>query len=190
MQAVRAPLMLPAMALWSADSNLCMAPAPLQLPPASLSLPVSSRRVSRSPASVRPAGGSPLALPMRSRGSRLRAHSGVRLPALPGRPRTTSDLDDEPEAPRHDRTAVMLLDEQDDDVQEPQLDQAAATEMVCGFEAVEVTGVECAICCDEHGPDASGWRKLACGHTFHQACLCELVKCSHRRKCPLCRAGL
>lgn len=128
---------------------------------------------------------------MRSRGS------GLRLPmltALPGRPRTTSDLDDhdddEPEAPRHDRMAVMLIEDQDEDDQEPELDHTAAMELVVGFEAVAVMGTECAICYDENGPDDGGWRKLPCGHKFHQACLCELVKCAHRHKCPLCRSDL
>jgi len=125
---------------------------------------------------------------MHSRGSR----SVVRLPAvgLPIRPRTTSDLDDmdEPEAPRHDRTAIMVLDDHDEDAKEPELDQAAAMEVVAGFEESEVMGTECAICFDEHAPDDCGWRKLPCGHKFHQACLCELVKSVHRHKCPLCRS--
>jgi len=195
MQAARAPLMLPTAALRSVDvtrqhEHFCTALAepipqePLRLPPASLTLPV----FSRSPASSRPAGGSPLSLPMRSRGS----HIGLRLPALPGRPRTTSDLDDddEPEAPRHDRMAVMLIEDEDEDAQVPELDAAAAMELVVGFEASVVMGTECAICFDEHAPDDCGWRKLPCGHTFHQACLCELVKCAHRHKCPLCRSDL
>lgn len=124
---------------------------------------------------------------MRSRGFR----SGVRLPALPGRPRTTSDLDDdEPEAPRHDRAAVLLLEDESEDIQEPELNQAEAMELVVGFEVAEVTGTECAICYDEHGPDNGGWRTLPCGHKFHTACLCELVKCAHRHKCPLCRSDI
>jgi len=96
---------------------------------------------------------------------------------------------DEPEAPRHDRNAVLLLDNEgeDEDAQKPKLDHAEAMEVVVGFEAAEVIGTECAICFDEHGPDDGGWRTLPCGHKFHQACLCELVKCVHRHKCPLCR---
>lgn len=196
MPAARSPLMLPAAALRAADTNSgrpdrCTAPiatstnAPLRLPPASLTLPV----FSRSPASSRPAGGSPLSLPMRPRGF----HSGMRLPALPGRPRTTSDIvdhDDEPEAPRHDRAAVLLLDDESEDIHEPELDRAEAMELVAGFEVAEVTGIECAICYDEHGPDNGSWRTLPCGHKFHSACLCELVKCAHRHKCPLCRSDI
>lgn len=126
---------------------------------------------------------------MRSRGSR----GGVLLPALPGRPRSMSDiadLDDEPEAPRHDRLAVMVLEDDEDAQEPPELDQAAAMEMVAGFEEATVEGMECAICFDEHGPDSCGWRTLPCGHKFHSACLCELVKCAHRQKCPLCRSDM
>lgn len=52
-------------------------------------------------------------------------------------------------------------------------------------------GTVCAICIDEAGPESSEkWKKVPCGHMYHQACLAELVQLPHRRSCPLCRLDL
>lgn len=72
---------------------------------------------------------------------------------------------------------------------------ASARRAVLSFPVVLAEeGAECPICFDEAGPESAehpevgcGWRKLPCGHAFHEACLCELMVCSHRSQCPLCR---
>jgi len=52
-------------------------------------------------------------------------------------------------------------------------------------------GSTCAICIDEADADCSmRWRKLPCGHVYHEECLAELVQLPHRRNCPLCRFDL
>lgn len=35
--------------------------------------------------------------------------------------------------------------------------------------------------------DNSSVTALPCGHPFHHACLCELVRASASNRCPLCR---
>jgi hypothetical protein len=47
---------------------------------------------------------------------------------------------------------------------------------------------ECVICCD-HGSPTSTWRRLRCGHVFHDACLMEWLETS-AFTCPLCRSDL
>jgi len=52
-------------------------------------------------------------------------------------------------------------------------------------------GSICAICIDEADADCSvRWRKIPCGHAYHEACLAELFQLPHRRSCPLCRFDL
>lgn len=53
------------------------------------------------------------------------------------------------------------------------------------------SGSTCAICIDEADADCSiRWRKVPCGHVYHEACLAELIQLPHRRSCPLCRFDL
>eukprot|EP00403_Amphidinium_massartii_P002171 CAMPEP_0178379018 /NCGR_PEP_ID=MMETSP0689_2-20121128/4724_1 /TAXON_ID=160604 /ORGANISM="Amphidinium massartii, Strain CS-259" /LENGTH=269 /DNA_ID=CAMNT_0019999103 /DNA_START=15 /DNA_END=820 /DNA_ORIENTATION=- len=55
---------------------------------------------------------------------------------------------------------------------------------------------ECVICCNtaddvgaqEDGTSPARWRKLPCGHGFHEECLLQWLQRSHR--CPLCRHDL
>merc|ERR1712008_472006 len=52
-------------------------------------------------------------------------------------------------------------------------------------------GTTCAICIDDADDDCSmRWRKVPCGHVYHERCLAELIKLPHRRSCPLCRFDL
>merc|ERR1712129_32944 len=54
-----------------------------------------------------------------------------------------------------------------------------------------VAGVECSICLQEsasEGGEASRWRRLGCGHSFHEQCLIEWWR--RARQCPLCRLNV
>lgn len=52
-------------------------------------------------------------------------------------------------------------------------------------------GSVCAICIDEADTDCEElWRRVPCGHVYHESCLAELVQLPHRRSCPLCRLDL
>jgi len=48
-------------------------------------------------------------------------------------------------------------------------------------------GSECIICLEEGRPQ-SVWRRLRCGHEFHECCLLEWLQ--RARRCPLCRMDL
>lgn len=46
----------------------------------------------------------------------------------------------------------------------------------------------CAICLEAASTRA--WRRLACGHGFHEGCILRWVQHSHHGHCPMCRSDL
>lgn len=60
----------------------------------------------------------------------------------------------------------------------------------CLFERIDA-GMACAICLEISGPDdVKTWRKLPCGHMFHDVCLTRMIEASRICRCPLCRFDL
>lgn len=47
---------------------------------------------------------------------------------------------------------------------------------------------ECVICLSRDADDGVPWRRLACGHQFHESCLLEWL--GKARRCPVCRLDL
>jgi len=94
------------------------------------------------------------------------------------------------EAARQDLQA--LLQSADARLAREQPDAVGGKALLSTFPAVRVEpDTVCAICIDEAAGDSTElWRRVPCGHAFHEACLSELVQLPHRRSCPLCRLDL
>lgn len=181
--------------------------APLRLPSAGLRLPLASR--SHVCSSIVP---DEEPLPPLSHGSSGASPldwspSECRLPAMPAHFASISTVepdsdagsefeeesDDEPQAPRHDRSAVMYAaDSRESSLEPTEVDRSDARLVVESLPLATVDRcTECAICFEEAGPQVEGgWRRLPCGHAFHSACLRELAERSRCRRCPLCRTEL
>jgi len=72
-------------------------------------------------------------------------------------------------------------------------EQSVVNRILAEGAAVEL-GAECCICLEGDSPSQieegrrESWRKLRCGHHFHERCLVEWLR--RARRCPLCRMDL